>query len=97
VKLISNNCVFCERESDRMHHIIPRCKGGDKTVPSCFTCESYIHSQWSHNELRDTYNNVEVILKNESFQKFLKWRCKQRTDVVFHSQPGKYRKRGKYQ
>lgn len=80
-------CVFCKMEGapTRGHHIVPRCKGGKKTVPACKTCETFIHARWSHNELRDTFNNVETILAAEPFQKFLKWRLKQPASSSFSS------------
>jgi putative endonuclease len=92
-----NNCVFCGFLTwTRGHHIIPKCKGGTETVPSCQTCEDYIHKTWSHNELRDIYNNVETIIANEGFQKFLKWRRKQSPDTLFKSDTGKTRDKGKF-
>jgi hypothetical protein len=92
-----DNCVFCGFHTlTRGHHIIPKCKGGTEIVPSCQTCEDYIHKTWSHNELRDVYNNVETILANEGFQKFLKWRRKQSPDTLFKSDMGKTRDKGKF-
>jgi uncharacterized protein YegL len=88
------NCVFCKRDVlTREHHIVPRCKGGKETVSACETCEDFIHSTWTHNELRDIYNNVETIVNNEKFKKFLKWLSKQSTDTVFKSSISKNRSR----
>ena len=90
-------CVFCKVETlTRGHHMIPRSKGGDVIVPTCETCESFIHKTWTHNELRDVYNTVESILQTEKFQKFLKWRLKQPATVLFKSSPGKFRDKNKY-
>jgi 5-methylcytosine-specific restriction protein A len=92
-----NKFVFCGLTTlIRKHHIVPRCKGGKETVDSCEVCENWIHKQWSHNELRDVFNSVDVILANESFQKFLKWRRKQPSTTLFKSQPGKFRDKHKY-
>jgi hypothetical protein len=91
------NCIFCKVDPNtRAHHIIPKAKGGDVTVPACESCESFIHKQWNHNELRDIYNNVDTILNDEKFQRFLKWRLKQPIGVVFKSKPGKMRDKRKY-
>src|SRR5262245_35173375 len=55
-------CVFCKRGvPTRGHHVVPRCKGGKEIVPTCHSCEDFIHKTWSHNELRDVFNTVEVI------------------------------------
>ena len=42
--------------------MVPRCKGGTEIVPTCHSCEDFIHQTWSHNELRDEFNTVEKIL-----------------------------------
>jgi hypothetical protein len=92
-----NNCIFCGLPTlTRGHHIIPKSKGGEITVPACETCESFIHKNWSHNELRDVYNTVESILQTEKFQKFLKWRLKQLPMVLFKSDRAKFRDKNKY-
>ena len=92
-----NTCVFCKQNTyTREHHIVPKCKGGRKTVSSCETCEDFIHKTWSHNELRDVYNDVDVILNSEKMQKFLKWRLKQPLTVLFKSARSKFRTKNKY-
>jgi hypothetical protein len=92
-----NQCVFCKLTTlTRGHHLIPRCKSGTIIVNTCPTCENFIHSTWSHNELRDVYNTVDSILNNEKFQKFLKWRLKQPSTVIFKSTTGKFRDKNKY-
>lgn len=92
-----DKCVFCGMVTwTRGHHVIPRCKGGKHIVPTCVTCESFIHHTWSHNELRDEFNSVERILAEEKFQRFLKWRLKQPADSIFSSQDGKTRNKRKY-
>jgi glutaredoxin-related protein len=80
----------------RGHHIIPKSKGGKTIVPTCETCESYIHKTWTHNQLRDTYNNVDIILADEGFKKFLKWRRKQPATALYKSEPGKFRDKNPY-
>lgn len=90
-------CVFCKLETlTRDHHIIPKSKGGTTVMSTCSTCENFIHKTWSHNELRNTYNTVDIILNNDKFQKFLKWRLKQPIGTVFRSDPGKNRNKRKY-
>lgn len=92
-----SKCRFCGMTTvTRGHHVIPKSKGGEVIIPTCETCESYIHKTWSHNELRDVYNSVDVILENEGFQKFLKWRRKQPAETQYKSSPGKYRDKRKY-
>lgn len=92
-----NKCEFCGLTTfTRGHHVIPRAKGGKEIVPTCETCESYIHKTWTHNQLRDVYNSVEMILTDEGFQKFLKWRRKQPATVLFKSDRAKGRDKNKF-
>jgi len=92
-----DQCVFCKLITlTRGHHIIPKSKGGTDIVSSCETCESFLHKTWTHNELRDIYNNVEIILVDDKFQKFLKWRLKQPITVIYKSLNGKFRDKNKY-
>ena len=92
-----DKCEFCGIVTHtRGHHVIPKAKCGTVVVPTCETCESYIHKTWTHNELRDTFNTVESIVSNEGFQKFLKWRRKQPSTTLFKSSPGKFRDKNPY-
>jgi len=64
-------CAFCNRQvPTRGHHVVPRCKGGRDIVPTCHSCENFIHKTWTHNELRDAFNTVEKIQSDLRFQKF---------------------------
>jgi 5-methylcytosine-specific restriction enzyme A len=90
-------CEFCGMKTyTRKHHLVPRCKDGEKIADTCPTCEGWIHGKWTHNELRDTFNSVEAILADEGFQKFLKWRRKQPVTALFKSQPSKFRDKNPY-
>ena len=92
-----NKCAFCGFTTlTRGHHVVPRSKGGTNIVPTCETCESFIHKTWTHNELRDTFNTVESVLADDRFQRFLKWRRKQPATALFKSEPGKFRDRNPY-
>lgn len=92
-----NKCEFCGITTvTHGHHVIPRSKGGKEIVPTCGTCESFIHKTWSHNQLRDIYNSVDLILADKGFQKFLKWRRKQPSTTLFKSDSGKFRDKKKY-
>ena len=91
-----NICEFCGMTAlTRGHHVIPKSKGGNTIVPTCETCESFIHKTWNHNELRDCFFTVESILNTDKFKAFLKWRRKQPATVIFKSSPGKFRDKNK--
>jgi hypothetical protein len=94
---MTETCVFCKRKfPTRGHHVVPRCKGGTEIVPTCHSCEDFIHKTWSHNELRDTFNTVETILADARFQKFQRWLHQQQETAVFWSQRNRIRRPGRY-
>lgn len=95
--MIDEICVFCNLPAIiRGHHLIPKSKGGEIIVPTCETCESFIHKTWNHKELRDTYNTVELIIQSDKFKSFLKWRLKRPTTTIFKSVRGKFRDKNKF-
>jgi hypothetical protein len=90
-------CAFCGRAvPTRGHHVVPRCKGGKETVPTCHSCEDFIHKTWTHNELRDVFNTVEKILTDDRFQSFLSWLRKQQSGAVFRTQRNRTRSSRRY-
>ena len=89
---MNESCVFCKRSvPTRGHHVVPRCKGGTEVVPTCHSCEDFIHQTWSHNELRHTFNTVEKIQANPQFQEFLSWLNKQQEDAYFRTRRNRSR------
>jgi len=93
----SDQCAFCHRHvATRQHHVIPRCKGGRETAPTCRSCEDFIHNTWTHNQLRDDFNTVEKIQADPRYQNFLKWLLKQQTDADFRSDRNRSRTNRKY-
>ena len=85
-------CAFCKRRvPTRGHHVVPRCKGGRDTAPTCHSCEDFIHKTWTHNELRDTFNTVEKIQTDPRFQKFLRWLYKQQDTAFFRTRRNRSR------
>lgn len=87
-----DTCVFCHRNiPTRQHHIVPKSKGGTETVSACYSCEDFIHKTWDHNQLRDTYNNVDTIVADTRFQSFLKWLRRQPIGTDFRTKRNKLR------
>jgi len=90
-------CVFCKRKvSTRGHHVVPRCKGGRETAPTCQSCEDFIHKTWSHKELRDSFNKVEKMQADPRLQKFLRWLYKQQRETFFGTRRNRSRTRQPY-
>ena len=94
-----DRCSFCDRTGCagmHYHHVVPRCKGGEDTVPTCGSCGSFIHGTWSHNELRDVFNTVEKIKADERFRKYLRLIRKQPPETKFKTDRRNGRAEGKY-
>jgi len=36
-------CFECGDKAQELHHVIPKSKGGTKTVPLCYTCHGKVH------------------------------------------------------
>ena len=68
-------CPLCDRDADytNRHHVTPRSKGGKITEEICVPCHNTIHKIYTNNELRDVYNTIESLKRQEKFQKYLKW------------------------
>lgn len=38
-------CFECGKPAQHRHHVIPKCKGGTKTVPLCLECHGKVHDK----------------------------------------------------
>jgi len=71
-------CPLCEREMAKgvkisEHHLIPKCKGGKKTVYMHNICHQKIHSVFSEKELASEYYYVEKLQAHPEMKKFINW------------------------
>ena len=69
-------CELCGRELEMPfdeHHVVPKSKGGEETVPLHRICHSKIHSVFTLTELRDYYNDIDKIRTHPEIEKFIKW------------------------
>jgi 5-methylcytosine-specific restriction protein A len=60
------------------HHLVPRAKGGKETERICVDCGNQVHELFSNNELRDTYNTIDALRKDERVWRWVKWVRKQK-------------------
>lgn len=77
-----NMCPICGMllvpgKSVNKHHLVPKLKGGKQAESIHVICHGKIHSLWSENELKNTYNNWETIKKHPDMQTFIVWVRKQ--------------------
>jgi HNH endonuclease len=90
-------CIFCLREvPTNQHHIVPKSKGGRKTVPTCRDCEDFIHRTLTHKELRDRFPTVESMQAYEPYRRFLAWLRKQQPTARFRTARNRERDSAKY-
>lgn len=40
-----DKCFECGKPKDDMHHVIPKSKGGTKTIPLCSKCHGLVHDR----------------------------------------------------
>jgi len=62
------------------HHLVPATEGGKEAIGLHRICHDFIHATFHENELRDTYNTIEALLREERVQKFVKWVRKKPVD-----------------
>lgn len=74
-------CPLCHRQEAPFsdHHLIPKTRGGanKETVTICIDCHNALHAQFSNKELEKIYNNVEMLMTNETFSRTVKFISKQ--------------------
>jgi 5-methylcytosine-specific restriction endonuclease McrA len=76
-------CPLCERIIPdgrylEKHHLVPRAKGGKETEFLCIDCGNQVHELFTNNELRDVYNTIEALKKDERVWRWIKWVSKKR-------------------
>jgi len=92
--LANNICPLCGREvaSFSDHHLVPRSRGGQSTIPVCEDCHMSIHSFFTNKELESTYNSVDSLLSCEKFAKHIAWLSKQNPNSKFKTKKVKSKK-----
>lgn len=77
--MVANDNIYCELCGRELqvpfdkHHIIPKSRGGTKTILLHRICHSKVHSVLSEKDLRDTYNTIEKLKGHTEISKFIKW------------------------
>lgn len=82
-----SRCEICGVECDTTkHHLVPFSKSKNKYRENrddptnfiwiCRFCHDKIHSMFTNNQLRDTYNTKEKLISDEDFSKYVDWRRK---------------------
>lgn len=82
------DCPLCGREVSKVsdHHLIPKSRGGQETLPICLDCHKSIHAFFTNKELEDKFNTVENLLGDEKFAKHIKWLSKQDPTCRFRTE-----------
>ena len=70
-------CPLCERiippHQQDAHHLIPKSKGGVKTVLMHRICHRQIHSLLTETELANDYFTVERLKQQSELARFIAW------------------------
>jgi hypothetical protein len=73
-------CPLCERDAPEElvsdHHLVPKSRGGKKTLAICADCHRQVHALWTNKQLADEFHTVEAIMADERFAKFARWVAK---------------------
>lgn len=86
---MKSKCEICGIEDElTVHHLIPQSMSRSSKYSKklktdennflmiCECCHEKIHSMFTNQELRDIYFTKDALLRNEDFEKFVKWRQK---------------------
>lgn len=72
-------CPICERPHTQYnmewHHLLPKDGSNERDEPRiyvCKTCHDVIHFCHNNKELRNLYNNLELIISSEKIENMLK-------------------------
>jgi hypothetical protein len=71
-------CPLCGRPlipgpSVDAHHLVPRSQGGRATVTMHRVCHSKIHSLFTEQELRDSYDTLDKLRQHPEIAKFIRF------------------------
>ncbi|OLP44805.1 restriction endonuclease [Rhizobium oryziradicis] len=70
-------CPLCERsipeDQKVLHHLVPKSKGGKKTVCLHRVCHDQIHAIFTDSQLAKKFSTIEAILEDPAVQKFVAW------------------------
>jgi DNA invertase Pin-like site-specific DNA recombinase len=64
-------CFECGNTADIEHHVIPRSKGGNKTVPLCNNCHSLVHDAKLFSTATLSLHGKEIVKKLKNQQKII--------------------------
>jgi len=83
-------CALCGRAlGDRVekHHLVPRLKGGTRTVPLHPICHKKIHSLFTESELAHSFSTIDALADHPDMAAFIRWVQKRPAD--FHKRTRK--------
>jgi DNA invertase Pin-like site-specific DNA recombinase len=64
-------CFECGEKADVEHHVIPRSKGGNKTVPLCNNCHSLVHDAKLFSTAALSLHGKEIVKRLKNQQKII--------------------------
>jgi hypothetical protein len=70
-------CALCDRPIPptlrEAHHLIPKSRGGVRTVYMHRSCHKQIHALFTEAELAKNYSSLEALCGHPEMARFIKW------------------------
>lgn len=70
-------CQLCKREGDdsffEKHHLTPQNRKESDTIDVCHQCGDQLHLLFDNHTLKKDLNDLDSILSNERFSRYLTW------------------------
>lgn len=90
------HCPLCGREIPpavlEAHHLVPRSRGGEATVPLHRICHRQVHALFSEAELARHYGSVDALRRHPAMAQFIGW--VQTKPALFNERVRKSHQRG---
>lgn len=64
------NCFNCDKKAEHQHHVVPKSKGGKKTIPLCIECHSKAHNKY----MTGSYlTKLGLMKRNAGYISYIFW------------------------
>lgn len=61
-------CFECGAPATEAHHVVPRSKGGTRTVPLCSSCHGFVHGQNRRGDISDLTRAALAVKREQGVQ-----------------------------
>lgn len=90
-------CPICRHEYPASaltkHHLVPKSRKGNVTVPLCRPCHRQIHALYTEKELEENFGTLEALLEAEALQPWIRWIRKRKPTTHIKTKTSKRKRR----